>query len=87
MEKVIQRNLACSDLNTKFFHTSTIIKRRSNAINFFKTSEGGWLSDREKIGGTFVNHFANLFASSSSAIDEELAELFPLSYQLKKTFF
>jgi hypothetical protein len=40
-----------------------------------KTSAGGWLSDRAEIGGAFVNHFANLFASSSPAIDEELAKL------------
>ena len=26
--------LTCKDLNTKYFHTSTLIRRRSNAINF-----------------------------------------------------
>lgn len=29
-----------SNLNTRFFHLSTIIKRRSNAINFIKDDNG-----------------------------------------------
>jgi hypothetical protein len=69
--------LTCSDLNTKFFHSSTVIRRRSNAINFLQSREGGWFSDRADIGGSFVSHFSNLFASTSPEIDEELAELFP----------
>jgi hypothetical protein len=32
--------LSCFDLNTKFFHTFTIIKRRSNVVNFLKTNLG-----------------------------------------------
>jgi hypothetical protein len=71
--------LTCSDLNTKFFHSSTVIRRRSNAINFLQSREGGWFSDRADIGGSFVSHFTTLFASSSPDIDEELAELFPPS--------
>ena len=32
--------LSCSNLNTKFFHISTIIKGRSNVVNFLKTDSG-----------------------------------------------
>jgi hypothetical protein len=32
--------LQCRDLNTKYFHSSTLIRRRSNAVNFLKTSYG-----------------------------------------------
>ena len=42
-----------------------------------QTREGGWFSDRADIGGSFVTHFANLFASSSPDFDDVLAELFP----------
>jgi hypothetical protein len=35
--------LTCKDLNTKFFHTSTIIKRQRNAINFLKLPQGSSL--------------------------------------------
>jgi hypothetical protein len=65
--------LTCSDLNTKFFHTSTIIRRRTNAVNFLKTNAGGWISDRTEIGGNFVD----LFSSTSPQIDDELLEFFP----------
>jgi hypothetical protein len=35
--------LKCKELNTKFFHSSTMIMRRSNAVNFLKTSKGAWV--------------------------------------------
>jgi hypothetical protein len=69
--------LTCTDLNTKFFHSSTIIRRRANAVNFLKTNEGGWISDRADIGSNFVLHFTNLFSSTSPIADEELQNLFP----------
>jgi exonuclease III len=69
--------LTCTDLNTKFFHTSTLIRRRSNAVNFLKTNEGGWVSDRSEIGGNFVDHFSSLFSTTSPQLDDELLELFP----------
>jgi exonuclease III len=56
--------LTCNDLNTKYFHTSTLIKRRSNAVDFLKSDSGVWLSDRPAIGGQFVTHFSNLFSTS-----------------------
>jgi hypothetical protein len=46
-------------------------------VNFLKTSTGGWLSDRAAIGGNFVDHFTNLFSSTSLPIDDELLNLFP----------
>ena len=32
--------LICKDLNTKYFHTSTLIRRMSNAMNFLKLDSG-----------------------------------------------
>jgi hypothetical protein len=58
------------------FHTSTLIKRRSNAVNFLKTNEGVWVSNRAEIGGTFVSHFSNLFASSVLPIEDDMLSLF-----------
>jgi hypothetical protein len=69
--------LTCSNLNTKIFHTSNIIRRRANAINFLKTNEGGWIFDRADIGGNFVSHFTNLFSSTSPHVEEKLLDLFP----------
>jgi hypothetical protein len=49
--------LTASDLNTGFFHTSTLIRRRRNSISLLQTPNGGWLSDRSDIGNCFVNNF------------------------------
>jgi hypothetical protein len=69
--------LTCTNLNTKLFHTSTLISRRSNAVNFLKTNAGGWISDRIEIGGNFVDRFSSLFSSTIPQLDAELLELFP----------
>jgi hypothetical protein len=68
--------LQCKDLNTRFFHTSTSIRRRANAINFLKTSKGAWVSDRATIGGNFVSHFTTLFSTLAPPIENELLSLF-----------
>lgn len=81
-EEILWRNksretwLACKDLNTRFFHTSTLIRRRSNVVDFLKIDSGAWFSERSAIGGTLVNHFSNIFSSSSPYIDEEMLNLF-----------
>jgi hypothetical protein len=68
--------LTCKDLNTRFFHTSTIIKRRRNAIDFLKLPSGSWSSKRQDIGNCFTTHFRNVFTSSVSIIDADLLFLF-----------
>jgi hypothetical protein len=68
--------LTCKDLNTKYFHTSTLIRRRANAINFLKSNAGDWFSSRADIGGIFSDHFQNLFSSSNPFIEEEMLDLF-----------
>jgi hypothetical protein len=59
-----------------YFHSSTLIRRRSNAVNFLKTSNGAWVSDITEIGGNFVSHFSNLFSSTTPPIDEDMLSLF-----------
>jgi hypothetical protein len=61
--------LTCKDLNTKYFHTSTLIRRRSNAVNFLKLDSGGWVSSRAEIGENFLAHFTTLFTSSNPLIE------------------
>jgi hypothetical protein len=68
--------LTCKDLNTKYFHSSTLIRRRSNVVNFLKSNEGLWLSNRIEIGGSFVAHFSNMFSSTRPPITEEMLSLF-----------
>ena len=68
--------LTCKDLNTKYFHISTLIRRRSNAVNFLKLDSGGWVSSRAEIGGNFLAHFTTLFTSSNPLIENEMLDLF-----------
>jgi hypothetical protein len=68
--------LTCKDLNTKYFHTSTLIRRRTNAINFLKLDSGIWVCSRADIGGSFTSHFTNLFSSSNSLLITEMLDLF-----------
>jgi hypothetical protein len=68
--------LTCRDLNTKYFHTSTLTRRRANAMNFLKLESGVWVSSKEEIGGNFISHFSNLFKSSNLPIEKEMLDLF-----------
>jgi hypothetical protein len=60
----------------KFFHISTIIKRRRNAIDFLKLPSGAWSSERQEIGNCFTSHFKNVFNSSIPILDEDLLSVF-----------
>ena len=69
--------LTYKDLNTKYFHLSTLIRKRSNAVNFLKLDSGVWVSSRANIGDNFTAHFSNIFTSSNPPIEPELLNLFP----------
>jgi len=71
--------LTCKDLNTRFFHTSTLIRRRRNAIDLLKSSTDGWISNRNSIGDFFVSNFKHLFASTNPTANNELLDLFHCS--------
>jgi hypothetical protein len=68
--------LTRKDLNTKFFHTSTIIKQRRNAIDFLKLPSRIWSSERQEIGNCFTIHYKNLFSFYALILDEDLLFLF-----------
>jgi hypothetical protein len=66
----------CKDLNTKYFHTSILFRRRAYAINFLKLEYGIWVSFKANIGGSFTSHFTKLFTSLNSPIEAEMLDLF-----------
>jgi hypothetical protein len=68
--------LTCKDLNTRYFHMSTLIKRRRNAIDFLKLSSGAWVYDRRNIGNCFNDFFKQLFSSSLPDPSEDMLNLF-----------
>jgi hypothetical protein len=68
--------LTCKDLNIKFSHISTLIKRRRNAIDFLKLPNGEWISDRSTIDTCLSNHFQLLFSTFRPDIPDDLFNLF-----------
>ncbi|XP_059440565.1 uncharacterized protein LOC132173020 [Corylus avellana] len=67
--------LTCTDLNTKFFHASTVCRRRYNSISSLKTAEGTILGGRENIGNYLVQHFSSLFTSNHPVFDDRFTSL------------
>ena len=70
------RWLTTPDLNTKFFHIMTLIKRRRNQICFLKGCDGTWVQGNENIGNFFVSFFSNLFKSSNPPFHDAVGDLF-----------
>lgn len=68
--------LSSSDLNTKFFHASTAIRRRSNTISSITLDNGSFLINRMDVGSHFAAYFNNLYSSSHPVLDDKLSSLF-----------
>lgn len=67
--------LTTRDINTKFFHISTIIRHRRNAIEFLKKEDGGWILTQEEIGDYITSYFSTLFQSNYNVIPADLEGL------------
>lgn len=63
LEAMKKEEIITTDLNTRFFHLSTIITRHRNNIETLKNSGGGWLQTRDEIGNHIVNFFKALYSS------------------------
>ncbi|KAM1951519.1 hypothetical protein ACFX15_006123 [Malus domestica] len=54
------------DANTKFFHQSTIQRRRRNQVISLKNGQGNWVDTPGQIRRLIDNHFVELFTSSGN---------------------
>uniref|UniRef100_A0A803PAA5 Reverse transcriptase n=1 Tax=Cannabis sativa TaxID=3483 RepID=A0A803PAA5_CANSA len=68
--------LALGDRNTRFFHSSTVIRRRRNSIWAIKDKEDKVWKDKSNIARIINSHFLELFSSSQPTIDEDFLDLF-----------
>ncbi|XP_030936396.1 uncharacterized protein LOC115961577 [Quercus lobata] len=50
------------DKNSKFFHLSTIIRRRRNTIEAIKNNSGDWVIEPKEIRNVFLENFKILFS-------------------------
>jgi hypothetical protein len=68
--------LSTPNLNIRFFHVTTTVRRRRNQICFLKSNSGSWVQGNEAIGNCFESTFSSLFQSQSPPFPEELSNLF-----------
>uniref|UniRef100_A0A803PMJ8 Reverse transcriptase domain-containing protein n=1 Tax=Cannabis sativa TaxID=3483 RepID=A0A803PMJ8_CANSA len=68
--------LKLGDRNSKFFHTSTIIRQRRNKIQEIRDKHGHWVYDEKEVAGVFFHFYKDLFTSSNPQIDESFEQLF-----------
>jgi len=50
------------DKNTKYFHTSTIIRRRKNRIEMLKDDDGNWISNAEELESLAIQYYKRLYS-------------------------
>lgn len=63
------------DNNSKFFHLSTIIRRRRNSIDVVKNDSREWIIDRREIQKHFVEKFKTFFNEEEVDFLENLDNL------------
>ena len=50
--------LTTPDLNTRFFHVTTIVRRRRNHMSFLKNEASTWTQGTKNIGKEFVEYYS-----------------------------
>ncbi|XP_056697578.1 uncharacterized protein [Spinacia oleracea] len=67
------------DRNTKFFHLSTVIRRRRNRIEMLQNSDGVWLLEPQAVKNLVVEYWKGLFRedSQNAQTDPFIINCFP----------
>lgn len=65
------------DGNTRFFHTSTLVRRRRNKIDELRDDVGQWISDGETLKDMAVQYYKELFSSRKEPGGDFITEHFP----------
>lgn len=60
--------LQLGDRNTKFFHSRTIQRRKSNNITVLCLTDGVWYTDQDILQNAAIKYFANLYREPSEDI-------------------
>ncbi|XP_019091097.1 PREDICTED: uncharacterized protein LOC109128707 [Camelina sativa] len=61
-QKSREKWINMGDRNSRFFHTSTIIRRRRNHIDSLKDDEGKWISDPQVLEKLAIEFFTRLYS-------------------------
>lgn len=66
--------LKSGDQNTRFFHATTVQRRKRNKILKMKDADGAWLENEDDIAGAFMDFYRGLFAPSAVSNCDALLE-------------
>jgi hypothetical protein len=72
------------DRNSRFFHLSSIIRRRCNSIDAIKADNGEWIVKLADIMEFVVAKFQNLFLEEPVSFPENLENLIPTSLSIEE---
>ena len=67
--------LKFGDKNSKFFHLSIVIRRRSNSIDAIKAEDDSWIHNPKQICDLFCTNFSNLFREEIACFTDHLEHL------------
>nr|XP_025664883.1 uncharacterized protein LOC112763420 [Arachis hypogaea] len=65
------------DRNTKFFHGSTMVKRRKNKMASLQNDTGDWITDKATLEYMATSFFSNLYKDNENHILFILENMFP----------
>lgn len=74
-QKSRELRLKEGDKNSKFFHLSTIIRRRHNHIDAVKGENGNWVTGSNRIREKFLQHFKELYKEEEVSFPDHLDNL------------
>lgn len=61
-QKSREKFIVHGDRNTKFFHTSTVIRRRRNRIKMLKADDGSWVTDTVALENMTIEYYRCLYS-------------------------
>lgn len=73
--KVPSQRLTSSELNTKYFNASTVIRRCRNQILRLKAEDDSWISGRSSVGTELQNFYSTFYTSEEPVVPNDLEEL------------
>lgn len=72
-QKAREHRVALGDRDTKYFHTSTIIRRKRNRVDMLRGEDGQWVSNAVELEKLAVEYYKRLY--SLQDVDEEVPRL------------
>lgn len=69
--------LKAGDLNTRYFHRRTTMRRQRNMVVKLKDSQGDWVDNEEGISKLIADFYSDLFRSGNNDMEEVLSFVQP----------